>query len=296
MIPTFRAFAGGLLLLAAPIASAGPREPVAMIYQVSGKALRTAPGRSPAPLRRLDRLPVKTTLDLPSGSRVVLAFVMGKRYELSGPGRATLGKQDLAARSSGVRALASLPPFRLSPIAESEKPGLKAGATCIRGERITGLYPRHGAATLAGEIVLYFKPVPGTMSYRIEVQDRRGKTIFQTDTESSPVKVPAGLFQSGHRYWWTVRTLDRPGPVAQGEAEIVTLGASAARAREEARKVLAAEGEGSLPLLAEIDRNLGLWLAARDELRAALDHEPGDAELQEALAAVEGRLEEGDGR
>ena len=51
MIPTLRAFAGGLLLLAVPIAAAGPREPVALLYQISGEAQRISPGRSPEPLR-----------------------------------------------------------------------------------------------------------------------------------------------------------------------------------------------------------------------------------------------------
>jgi hypothetical protein len=297
MITALRAFTGGLLLLAFPIAAAGPREPVAIIYQVSGEAQRIVPGRSPEPLRLFDRLPAAVTIELPPGSRVALAFVTGKRYELSGPARATLGQGDLVKKSGGVRAPASVPPLpRLKPIAASEKPGPAAGAVWIRGERVTGLYPRHGAATLAGKTVLHFKPVTGAMEYRIEVADGQGRTVFQTDTESSPVQVPAGLLRSGHRYWWTVRTLDRLGAVAQGEAELVTLGASAARAREEARESLAAEGEGSLPLLAEIDHSLGLLLEARADLQTALNSEPGNPAFRAVLTALEGRLEDADDR
>ncbi len=296
MITTLRALTGGLLLLAVPVAAAGPREPVAIIYQISGGAQRTAPGHSTQPLRLYDRLPAGVTLEVPSGSRVTLAFVGGKRYEISGPARAKLGPRDLAARSGAVKTLASVPSFQLEPIAASDHPGPAAGAIIIRGERIMGLYPCHGAAALAAEAVLLFKPVPGAMEYRIEVQDSQGQTVFQTDAGSPPVKVPAEVLQSGHRYWWTVRTLDRPGPVARGEAELVTLSASAAQKRERAREVLAAEGDDSLPLLAEIDRGLGLWLEARDELRTALDQEPGDPELRSALAAIQARLEAGDGR
>src|ERR1700744_6390395 len=123
MIATLRAFTGGLLLLAVPIAAAGPREPLALIYQVSGEALRPAPGRSPGPLRLFDRLPAGATVDLKPGARVTLAFVTGKRYEISGPARVTPGKGNLAARSGGVRALATVPPFPLlAPISESENP------------------------------------------------------------------------------------------------------------------------------------------------------------------------------
>jgi CHAT domain-containing protein/Tfp pilus assembly protein PilF len=134
MMTTFRAFTGGLLLLAVPIAAAGPREPVALVYQVSGEAQRTAPGRSPEPLRLYDRLPAKVTLELRPGARVSLAFAIGKRYELSGPASATLGKEDLAARSGGVKALAPVSRLpRLEPIAASEKPGQTPGAILIRG-------------------------------------------------------------------------------------------------------------------------------------------------------------------
>jgi hypothetical protein len=147
---------------------------------------------------------------------------------------------------------------------------------------------------LPGETFLRFQPVTGAERYRIEVQDDQGRTLFQAETESPPVKVPAGTLNPGLSYLWAVRTLDRPGAVARGEAEIVILGEDAARTREEARKVLAAEGPASLPLLAEIDRSLELWLEARADLREALDEEPGDPALRKALAEIETRLKADD--
>jgi hypothetical protein len=295
MIATVRALTCGFLLLSIQTATAGPREPVAIIYQVSGEALRVAPGRSP--LHLFDRLPAETTLELAPGSRLAIAFVTGKRYEISGPARATLGKGDLAATSAGVRSLPPVPPLpRLAAIAADDRPGLKAGAVRIRAERITGLYPRRGAVTLAGETVLQFQPVTGAREYRVEVQDGQGRTVFRTDAGSPPVKVPTGTLRPGHRYSWMVRTLDRPGAVARGEADLVTLGQDAARVREEARKVLAAEGPGSLPLLAEIDQSLGLLLEAREDLRTALDHEPAGPALREAFAQIAMRLEEANDR
>src|SRR4051812_5007094 len=127
----------GLLLLAilsTQSLNAGPRQPVALVYWASGEAQRIAPGRSPEPLRLYDRLPAGVTLELKPGARVSLAFVTGKRYEISGPASATLGKEDLAARSGGVKALAPVPPLpQLEPIAASEKPGRTPGAILIRG-------------------------------------------------------------------------------------------------------------------------------------------------------------------
>jgi tetratricopeptide (TPR) repeat protein len=192
-----------------------------------------------------------------------------------------------------VRSLPSVPPLpRLAAIAEDDRPGAKAGAVRIRAERITGLYPRREATVLPGEIPLRFQPVTGAGTYRVEVQDEQGRTLFAADTASSTIEVPAGTLRAGRRYHWTVRTLNRPGGVARGEADLVVLSEGAAQARAETRKILESEGPGSLSLLAAIDYGLGLLLEAREGLRAALDGKPGDSALQEALAGLESTLSE----
>jgi hypothetical protein len=99
----------------------------------------------------------------------------------------------------------------------------------IRGEEIAGLYPEDGAATLAGTTTLRFDPVDGGSKYRIEVQDRQGNKIFEVETAASSVTLPAGILRPGVRYGWTVRTIDRVGPVAQGRADFVTLSAELER-------------------------------------------------------------------
>lgn len=278
--------------LVATLAKAEARGPVALVYSMAGEASLAAPGAAPRPLRLYDRVAAGTILTAGPGARLALAYVTGKRYEISGPARATFGKGDLAERSGGVRPLPTVPPLPpLAPIAEEDRPGAKAGAVRIRTQTIPGLYPDHGAAALAEATTLHFQPLAGAGQYRIEVQDDQGRTIFQTDAASPPVRVPAGALAPGRRYQWTVRTLERPGPVARGEAEIVTLAEGAARKREATRKVLAAEGPGSLALLAWIDRSLGLLLEAREGLKAALGEEPGNPALRQALAEIEARLD-----
>jgi hypothetical protein len=42
------------------------------------------------------------------------------------------------------------------------------------------------------------------------------------------VSLPAALLAPGRRYRWTVKTVDRPGPVARGEAGFETLDAETA--------------------------------------------------------------------
>src|SRR5262245_17336500 len=191
-----------------------------------------------------------------------------------------------------MRRLRDVPSLSLLlPIAKQDKPGLSAGAVRIRAERIAGLYPRHGTATLAGATVLRFAPVQGAAKYRIEVQDRHGTLVFAAETADSPVRLPPGALQPGRRYDWTVRTLERAGPVAQGDESFATLPAQQAAAREALRQALEKEGSaGALALLAEIDRSLGLLAEAHEELRAAAQASPGDTRLAAELAELERQL------
>jgi hypothetical protein len=162
----------------------------------------------------------------------------------------------------------------------------------IRSERISGLYPRRGAAVLAGEAVLRFKPIEEGDRYRVEIQDAKGQVVFRGDVVAPSVRVPSRVLLPGARYYWTVRTLDRAGPVAQGEADFVTLPEDAAEVREQLRAAVAAEGNGeSLALLAEIDHSLGMLHEAFQELQAAHDRSPGNAPLAQELAALEQQLE-----
>jgi hypothetical protein len=289
MIATARTPAFGVLFLSLLVQSAAgaPAEPVAVVYEIQGKAMWTAPGCSPQPLRLYDHLPARTTLEIAPASRLALAFATGRRHEISGPARATLGKGDLTERSGGVRPLPSVPPLpRLAAITEDDRPGRKAGAIRIRGERIPGLYPHRGATVLPGRILLRFPPVAGAEKYRIEVHDDHGRMLFATDSPSSPVEVPAGTLRAGLRYPWTVRTLNRPGAVARGEAELILLGENAARMRQEAHEILKLEGPDSMLLMAEIDRSLGLLLEAEEDLQAASRGMPGDPALLAALARI----------
>lgn len=268
--------------------------PVALVYWLKGEAALTIPSEERRPLRLFDRLPVGTTVEAGPGSRLALAFANGRRYELGERSRVTLGPADLSLRSGPVRALRSVPPLpRLLPIAEEDRPGVCAGAVRIRAERISGLYPRCGTATLAGATILRFESVEGTGKYQIEVHDRQGNVIFTVETTASNVNVPAGLLRPDVRYHWTVRTIERVGPVAKGEADFLTLHADKAEAREALRKAVEAAGDGvPLALLAEVDRSLGMLLEARDGLRAAARSSPGDTALAEELATVEGQLKD----
>ncbi|HEX7185695.1 MAG TPA: hypothetical protein VF756_27970 [Thermoanaerobaculia bacterium] len=269
-----------------------PAKPVALVYSLAGRAALTIPFEERRPLRLFDRLPAGTTVEVRPGSRLALAFANGRRYELGGHSRAKLGRSDLTSRSGPVHPLPAVSPLpTLLPIAPEERAGLRAGAVRIRAERIAGLYPRRGTATLAGATTLRFEPVEGAGKYQVEVHDRQGNVVFGTETADSPVNVPAGILQPGVRYDWTVRTVERVGPVARGEADFVTLPARRAEAREALRRAVERMGDGaSLALLAEVDRSLGLLIEARDEFRVAVRSSPGDTALAAGLAELERHL------
>ena len=287
-----------LLCLPVCIVSAkGTRDssgPAALVYSLQGEATLTVPSEERRPLRLFDRLPAGATVEAGPGSRLALAFANGRRYELGDRSRATLGPADLSVRSGPVRPLPSVPPLpRLSPIAQEEQPGSRAGAVRIRAERITGLYPRRGAATLAGVTSLRFEPVEGGGKYAVEVHDRQGNVIFSTETTRSVADLSAGLLQPGLRYDWTVRTVERVGSVAKGEASFITLPRQTAEARKALQKAVEAAGDGaSLALLAEVDRSLGMLIEAREELRMAVERSPEDAALAEELAGIERQMED----
>ncbi|MEA2559418.1 MAG: hypothetical protein QOH06_922 [Acidobacteriota bacterium] len=246
---------GLAVLLALPAAA---DEPVAIIYSLAGEASLTTPVHRP--LRLFDRLPAGTALELSPGSRVALAFVNGLRYELGERSRVTIGKKDLASRAGTVRALTRVSPLpRLLPIVKEDHPGLKAGAVRIRGDEIDCLSPRDGTVTLAGATVLRFQPASGAARHQVDVEDTRGKVVFGAVTEDPAISVPAGLLVPGALYHWTVKALDRPGPVARGEADFVTLSREEAEARERLRKAVEAAEDGSLrALLAAVDHGLGI--------------------------------------
>lgn len=247
------------LLLALPAAAA---EPVAIVYSLAGEASLAAP--APRPLRLFDRLPAGAAVEVGPGSRVALAFVSGRRYELGERSRVTIGKKDLDSRTGPVRVLPPVHPLpRLLPIAKEDRPGPRAGAVRIRSEEVRGLSP-DGTVALADAAVLRFQPVEGAARHRLEIEDSRGTVIFRIDTGASEAQVPIGILAPGAAYHWTVTALERPGPAVRGEAGFVTLSRKAAAAREQWRKTVKDKA-----LLDAVDHGLGL--AAEKETGAVIE-------------------------
>ncbi len=273
---------------AQPHGARSPARPAALVYSLAGEATVETSAEARRSLRLFDRLVAGSVVRVPTGSKLALAFVNGRRYEMDEGSTARIGRRDLGSRSGPVRPLSPVSPLPgLEAIAVDEPAGLSAGAIRIRSERILGLYPRHGAATLAGGTILRYEPVDGVGKYRVEVMDRKGSVVFSVETAELAVDTGKAL-RSGMRYDWKVQSIDRVGPTATGRADFVTLSPEIAKSRESLRRSVERDGDGpSLALLAEVDRSLGLWFEAREELRAAVERSPRDSKLSELLAALE---------
>lgn len=282
----------GALLCFPPVASVSagslaPAKPVALVYSLAGEVALTAPAEARRPLRLFDRLATGSTLEVSPGARLALAFAKGRRYELGERSWAKLGPADLVSHSGPVRSLPAVPPFpRLLPIAKEEQPGLSAGAVRIRytapeeGRRPPRLLD---GLTLAAGPVARLALAFVTGRYELSVRPRAPRRPADLSSRSGPVRsLP-------------IAEVEQPGLSADatGRADFVTLPPEQAKEREALRKAVETAGEGALlALLADVDRSLGLLIEARDELRVVVRGAPGDADLAEALAEVERRLEE----
>ncbi len=215
-------FLGASALSAAPVSP-----PVAIVYQLEGDAVWNLPRAAPEPLQLFFVLPAGAELRVASGGSLALAFPSGARYRLGAGSSATLAARGLVHSRGLVETLPTVAPFpALAPIDPSERPGDRSAAVRVRGESIEGLIPNGRVRSLADRTILRFAPLVGAARYRVEVRDVRGDLLFETETPDTAVSLPPVLLAPGKRYRWTVKTVDRLGPVARGEAGFETMAAA----------------------------------------------------------------------
>jgi hypothetical protein len=244
-------------------------------------------------LQLFQRLRPGSIVETQAGSRVVLTFFTGKRYEFGEVSSGTLGRSGLERRKGAIRELAPVPAMiELAPIARQEKAGTRLAATRIRtedgGRSILNLYPSEGATTFADTTVLRFDPAHGYEKYKVELEDETGNTVFAVETPSTTVQVPRGVLRPSTSYYWRVRTLDRERPALRGDAVFSALTKDNARRRAAFKTYLEENGDRSLlGLMAELDRSLGLRQEACEGLKAALAQSAGNQPIKEALSRFE---------
>lgn len=263
-----------------------PAKRIALISELSGAATLQRPGAAAVPARRFDAMFDGTILRVGLQSRVLLVLGSGKRFVLGAEARATVHAERLAGTSGSIDELPSLP--TLPPLAALDaKAPTALGGVRLRSNVITGLCPSDGTV-LASKATLRFAPVQGAATYRIEIEDANGRVIFGIETKATEMPVPPDVLEAGVRYYWTVRTTDRPGAQARGAAHFATLSTELIALRDALKRQLSAEGDGpSIALLATIDLHLGLHQEALEGFRAALARAPNDDSLKDAVRRLE---------
>lgn len=238
---------------------------LAVIAEVHGNAVLRPAGGEARELELFDRLGAGDRFETGPSDSVVVAFLSGERLRVGAGSRATVrdgSELDVAGT------VEPLPPVSTAPalvaLARGQAPGPRSGAIRVRsaglwGEAVEDLYPRDGLAVPANSAVLTFSPLVSSESYRVEVEDELGETVFAAETRFPEVVVPAGVLLPGTDYYWRVRSAGRRSLAGHGEALFVTLWAEDAAAREALRREAEVEGSAhALLLLAEVDRSLGL--------------------------------------
>jgi len=273
-------------------ATAGEKR-AALISELTGSAsIQERASAASAAVERFAAVSEGAMLSVRRESRATIVLSNGKRFVLDAGARATVLADRLTAISGSVEELPALPVLPRLVALEASAPKALGGVR-LRSTAIVGLSPSNGSA-LASRATLRFKPVAGAATYHVEIEDEKGRAIFGVQTTSPEVRVPPDILTAGAAYYWTVRTLDRPGAQARGSAEFATLRAEEATAREHLLRRLHAEGDvSSVALLAAIDRHLGLYQEALEGFRAALTRSPDDRALIQAVRELEAMRETG---
>jgi hypothetical protein len=264
--------------------------PVAIVCLVSGESFATVQHQRTR-LALFTRLRPGTLVETMAASKVVLTFFTGRRYELGPEASVMVGRTGLERTRGHVRPLVSVPAaVDIAPIAREERPGTRLAATRIRTGQAAALsisnpYPSGGAVSLHDATVVSFDPVPGYVSYRLEVEDDIGNRVFSVDTEAAAVPIPPGVLRSGASYYWRVQTRDPRKPALHAEAVFRTLSEAHATRRAALEAHARRSDDASLRLLlAEVNRVLGLRREACEALLTADGESAGSVPGAEVLA------------
>jgi hypothetical protein len=261
--------------------------PAAVIAALGGPATMTDASGNAQPAHVFDWVNPGTTLETGAGAVLTLAFANGRRYEMREKARLTVVAAGATNLSGPVRPLAPLPPMpKLPAVAPGSGASIQSGAVRVRSIAVVSecRYPREGYTMLADRAVLRFK-APAA-AYRVEILDDSGNTIFQAETSSAEVAVPAGKLRAGVHYSWRLRASDASGTI-RDRAEFTTLSDDEAARRVTFMAGFPERDADTLELLAQVDLRLGLLLDARDELRDAMAHSPHSDRVEKLLHEIE---------
>lgn len=266
-----------------------PEEKIAIVCFLEGKAwVSESDKKERSEIALFDWMDAKAVIETGSGTKLILAFSSGDRYELKEKAKATLGKDGFTSLKGSVEKLAPVPVMpQIVSISKEARPGSRLGGIRLRGAKrfISGLYPSEGAKVLAEKAVLTFEPIEGVEKYRVEIEDEWGNNIFSIETASHKVVASPGVLNPGANYYWQVRTQDRDTPSIFGEAIFTTVTEENARMRNSLKSIVdQSKDVANILLLAQMDISLGLLREACETLKSALALFPDNSGIKNAIA------------
>jgi hypothetical protein len=264
---------------------------VAIVCFLQGKASIQEPGQSERiDLRLFDWLNSGSALETGPGTKLVMAFSNGNRYELGERVKVVLGQADFISQSGPVKKLdaVSVMPQIIS-LAGDVKPGSRLGGIRLRSSKrtISNLYPNEGDAVLADQAVLTFDPLPDVEKYRVEIEDEQGRDLLSAETSVPRVIISPGIIKPGTNYYWQVRALEKDELSTVSYAAFITVTEEQAGLRNSFRaQVSQSRDAANLLLLARVELAIGLRRESCETLNEALSLSPDNEEIRGAMAQL----------
>jgi len=271
--------------------SSDTKENVAVVCFVEGEAWLTKSGeRERKEISLFDWMKVGAVIQTEPGSKVVIAFSTGDRYELKGKTKTTVGQEGFSSSTGSVKKLESVPVMpKIAAISQEASPGTRLGGIRLRGSKgpFSGVYPGEGTKLLADEAVLTFEPASGVKKYKVEINDEMGNKVLSIETSATKVATYPSAFKPGTKYSWKVWALGKREPSLLCEEVFSTVSEENARARNTFKEqAYLSKDVTQLLLLAQMEMGLGLWKEACVTLRDALEFFPDNAEIKNAIFQI----------
>ncbi len=208
------AFVAASLLLAVTQAAA---QGVALVTDVSGKV------SGPVPVTILSELAADARVQLEAGAKLTALYIKsGDEYIFTGPSQVQF-------QAGGPKVLSgAAPQKRASPVGKGGSVTIKPvnvaqAAYVMRSSRTTArirMLSLSGTRTLETSPEFRWQAIEPDMKYRFELTDDTGRSLYETEVQSTSVKLPAFVaLKEGISYTWEVstRTADNRRYVTAGD-------------------------------------------------------------------------------
>jgi hypothetical protein len=202
-------------IAAAPAAA----QSVAIVTDVSGKV--TGPGT----VTILSEIPADARLQLEAGARLVALYLKsGDEYTFSGPAQVQFREPEPSVLSGAKPQKRANPLGKLGTTIKLR--GVAQAAYVMRSSRTTArirLLTLSATSALESSPEFRWQGIEGGGKYRFELTDDTGRSLYETEVQSTSLKLPASVaLKEGASYTWEVstRTPDNRRYVSAGDFTI----------------------------------------------------------------------------